>query len=121
WIMQPNRREWEDTHDVLRAYLAEHPADDAEPVTVEKLQQVFNVNQYQLQITGSIVAHVNLPRLDRRMSLRRYSDSGTWTLWDDSTGDSIQWPIESWGDVRRLCAALGVELQTAIDTPPPKS
>ena len=83
---------------LAQAYIAEHPADDDEPVTDEWLDSVFG------------------------------TDDSLCTEWHDEWGEKITWldkfglvsiPMpKTRGDVRRLCRALGIELNESVLTNP---
>lgn len=80
---------------LARAYLAEHPADDGEPVTVEWL------------------AECGFERNARYFTLPNYSGNlFDVVLWAD--GFNVRWDghtnCKTRGEVRRLCAALGIQL-----------
>ena len=83
------------------AYLAEHPADEDEPIT--------------LNWWLSSGAETSL--IDRDFMLIRNDVEGV--IYLVTTLQEIPLPhIKTRGDVRRLCAALGIELTTRIDNTP---
>lgn len=88
------------------AYLAEHPADDAEPVTEEWLKSEVGMTVPSW--------HTYEPRLLREV----VDDEGRWDmrLWWAIERRSFEIggrtvPVATRGDVRRLFSALGVELK----------
>ena len=93
-----------DRADVSRAYLAEHPADDAEPLTISWLQSVLlrcNVTAY-----GT---------LENDLFTFRSGPDGAWAVWTwqmDRDGEACLVVVKTRGDVRRLAAALGIQLAT---------
>ena len=92
------------TEQVLSAaskYLAEHPADDAEPVTPEWLVSVGLNNE--LHLGGTFYVQVFA---DGGVSLN-CTNLDTWYGWYEE----LDLPkCKTRRDVRRLCAALGIEL-----------
>jgi hypothetical protein len=94
-------------HAVASAYLAEHPADDAEPVDEAWLESVGFVHGDSA--IGS--PRMNSPRapVDETQVVTIESDGAAYYDVDD--GHWVILPdVETRGDVRRLCAALGIEL-----------
>ena len=87
---------------VSQAYLAEHPADDDEPVTEEWLLSVGFVHD---------ATHVVLRNWgpQRNGNIQAYPN-GKW--WLNGTA-MIQ--MKTRGQVRRLCAALGIGLKEAAN------
>ena len=88
------------------AYLAEHPADDAEPISEEWLRSVWFV-AVESDMGRNYSDHFEIEAASK----------GTLNLWEfNQTGDWLingfdSWPLKSRGDVRRLCAALGIQLK----------
>ena len=90
---------------LAESYLAEHPADDAEPVTEEWLLSVgFKRAEDDPVIlvlpstdTGRAMTYVTIEPCELRLEA------------DD--GGSIWIGERTRGDVRRLCTALGIELK----------
>lgn len=84
---------------VARAWLAEHPADDGEPVSGEWLRSIGFTGPDGL--LGIIYGEVELTT----------TTSSRWLVGNPSEihGESVYIPAPTTrGDVRRLCAALGV-------------
>jgi hypothetical protein len=89
--------------DQLRPHLADRPADDAEPVTMDRL---LTVGFHDLQ-DGSLGIDVGYD------TATIVTDTKTWSLVsNDGDGIGIR-PPKDMGDVRRLLLALGI-------TPTPK-
>ena len=90
--------QWDDQEILANAYLAEHPADDAEPMTLEWVGEV----------TGELLCEIGGD------SSRAFVNAGgILTIHRDGRVFiqlKIVKPVKTRGDVRRLCAALGVEL-----------
>lgn len=84
---------------VGRAYLAEHPADDAEPVTAEWLASVG----WGVTVTRTVVAYESG---DLRVSGQLHD--GVWHLFGRRVEGDCSLRCRTRGDVRRLLAALGV-------------
>lgn len=84
----------EDAHALADAYLAEHPADDAEPVSEEWLL---------------LVGFASSARHPQRLNVGQLSCS-CGSLWCYGGVVLSRTPMTR-GDVRRLCQALGVELK----------
>lgn len=92
---------FDDTCEVLDAYLREHPADDAEPVKNSWLDHHFD---YECGLGWSV----------GKMFVRHDAMSREWIVYarDHEYGQSIELAvIFTRGDVRRLCRALGIELK----------
>lgn len=80
---------------LAEAYLAEHPADDDEPLSQEWLSSVSR------GVFGK-VAFVSYELLD---------DASVWRMLGDDRGWYLFTSVKTRGDVRRLCRALGIELK----------
>jgi hypothetical protein len=92
----------EDNWAVSTAWLAEHAADDAEPVKADCLEAVgFTTND-------SLVYDY---RSYARMEWFHFGDGLTWEL---LIGKSIFPDFDTRGQVRRLCAALGDPLKEQV-------
>lgn len=90
-------RVYRDGAAVAAAWLAEHPADDAEPVTEEWLRSVgfsSRPNNRWLQI-----------RTPQGGRLDCWMASPLWEFHDEAVAIP-----QTRGDVRRLCTALGIDL-----------
>lgn len=95
---------------LAHAYILDHPADDAEPVTEEWLRSVgFHDSRYQGKRFSLQLGDVRVcPPI---------ADLGLWVGIMEDDGDFYsgakaipQSHIRTRGDVRRLCAALGITL-----------
>lgn len=90
---------------VVKAYLAEHQSEDDEPVTESWLSSIgFRVCEHCLLADSCGVGPIYTLELD----LNGGCDGAT--IWQGDFCISILMP-ETRGAVRRLCAALGVELK----------
>jgi hypothetical protein len=101
WYLAKSRPAEADAFDLALAYLADHPADDAEPVTAEWLASVgFTAGKFPRDlIRGPVLRGVSSAG-DEYWAIRTYpipNDAKPWTR----------------GHLRRLCAALGVPLTEA--------
>lgn len=99
---------------LARAYLAEHPADDAEPVTAEWLRSVGFCREMQPASSNNLTIRHGSAIVTRWMN----SDNvPRWSvrMYADETPDWVPPCIQpkTRGDVRRLCKALGIELKEA--------
>ena len=83
-------------YEVCRQWLAEHPEDDEEPVTKEWLRSIGFVNSISSVLVVGDMLSVSMPG--------RY-----WVF--SCCGMPTRMKYETRGDVRRLCAALGIELK----------
>lgn len=81
---------------LAKAYLAEHPADDDEPVTAEWLESIGANSDDGLFFTGHDAVDFELTEFE-----------GTWHV---DVGWRTICLVETRGDVRRLLAALGIEV-----------
>jgi len=90
-----------DERALAAAYLAEHPADDGEPITEEWLRSVgFKVSpDFEFLFIEAGL---------RPGTIEFDPDIG-WIIF----GSKATRLLETRGDVRRLCAALGIELKAA--------
>ncbi len=102
-----------DGHYVARAYLAEHPSDDGEPITEDWLSglgaEFFPATDYErpMYILSSSCRRFG-------WELARYEEGDEWTA--ELTVNrayhlGVSHDIKTRGDVRRLCSALGIELE----------
>jgi len=102
---------WYDRKVLAEAYLAEHPADDAELVTAEWLIAVGgSLRSEEYQRFAFPVSHGELiVWLTEKDAAKRIAWFDTC---DDATGSYI--PFDGTrGQMRRLCAALGIPLKPA--------
>ncbi len=91
----------QDMNTIIEAYLAEHPADDAEPITGEWLR------------TTSAYTFVELPDNDGTNVLFEIEPFGPDEYRPQLSEGSdmiVLRRLKTRGDLRRLCAALGVPL-----------
>ena len=94
-----------DVRKVAAAYLAEHPADDAEPVTEDWLLSIgFTRNKID-----QVILILESKDLGRAMTYITISPCELCIESDD--GGSIWLGERTRGDVRTLCRALGVEMK----------
>lgn len=105
---------------VIQACLAAHPADDGEPVDPDWLLSVGakggndepDVDVYSLPVNGDLVIRVVIRF--RRGEIIGSSIGLSWRYRFGSTNVSLAYGIDDdpdRGTVRRLCAALGIELK----------
>ncbi len=83
---------------LAQAYLAEHPADDEEPITEAWLRSVGFDDEHRLDWKNLVIKFC-VPIRDN--------------FWDFYLNSTQIKPPKTRGDVRRLCKALGVELKEA--------
>lgn len=112
----------EDRNMLVRAYLAEHPADDDEPVTVEWLASISrqppivtaigNCYRFSIDSDRGLCVWGRACGVGYTVTLRtvRRSESG-----HRMTSFSDLRDVYYRGDIRRLCAALGIPL---TESPP---
>lgn len=106
---------------VLDYVIAEHPADDAEPVTEEWLRSVGAVDDPAAAGSVPLEMHLDFTIGGRTHQMRFARDVfteriGSWSLLP-SVGAGRIWPQGreiTRGRVRRLCAALGIELKSQV-------
>jgi hypothetical protein len=105
-----------DVSEVCRQWLADHPADDAEPVTaawLDTLTRDKDADHHWRLADG--------PRADGVMSVEVVLRATYCTVWVRHVLIREWWPLAddagerqyTRGDLRRLCAALGVPLHPA--------
>lgn len=102
---------WREAEEVARAYLAEHPADDAEPVTPEWLQaEGFSVVHTHADIEidtakgWTLFLRIRFFSMEASICQHRMSAS-------ESDGLALAGTkLATRGHVRRLAAALGIAL-----------
>lgn len=92
---------------VVRAYLAEHPDDENEAVTVEWLLSVGFAEDDQ---ATEGVDYVWINSGDRAYFDLQCWFKNTWRISDSDNDIALPAPMGR-GDVRRLCAALGIKLK----------
>ena len=92
---------------LAKAYLADHPADDDEPVTEEWLCSVGAKKDDVSVFFPSPIQGV--PAIE-------FSKEQAWLTNEDYAGVEIK--LKTRGDVRRLCAALGIEMKSVCQVPP---
>ena len=118
FLIGPNGEKWSrsmDGHTVANAYLAEHPTDDEEPVTESWLESCGgNVCHGCEDEPGSVEFGKS-----RTLSLvlSQYDDMEFWRVFLEHPSSKAfamhdQLPdVNTRGNVRRLCAALGITLK----------
>jgi len=103
------------------AYLAEHPADDDEAITEDWLREVgFKSKTYQesevlaLNIPKGVIGDTQWIELEDETNgvflLCRWSELYEDYDGDDLPPDRVEVVCRTMGQLRRLCAALGIEL-----------
>lgn len=93
---------WSDCKTLMEIALREHPADDDEPVTEEWLISLRWAPEGYAAFTCLVLRH-------ERHVLEWFTEDESLWLNERCVHDN---PTR--GDVRRLCAALGVELKAAV-------
>ena len=84
--------------------LAEHPADDAEAFSLEWVQGVCNGQIYRDDVSTLLVCQVG-------RGIEIDENGGVFISHEEMR------PVKTRGDVRRLCTALGIELNETTDSP----
>lgn len=108
--MAPAAKAWvEDNWAVSTAWMAEHPADDGEPITAERLAAAG------FAPPNEKYAEWISPPSDRgrvAVSISNYGDPPLISCTDNDIWCHIPAGLtpQTWGQFRRLCAALGVPL-----------
>jgi len=90
-------------YDLANAYLAEHPADDEEPISEEWLHSVgFEDDRAGTPTAGALhIRHAPLPKMDSDEEYPAHACVRSFPI-----------PVpKTRGDVRRLCRALGIALK----------
>lgn len=100
----------EDANEVALAWLAEHPADDDEPVTEEWLRGVGFANE-----PGTIEAETRLGILRTYREFKDREGDRRWEIDDRDVFTTFipkQLKPKTRGAVRDLCRALGIKLRS---------
>lgn len=117
--------EWKRIQAVARAYLADHPADDVEPVTAEWLESLgfVDTDENTLLARNRWLSEPDLISGQVGQELRFVAVNGDknggvkdWSVeirtagktW--GKGQAVFYPNTTRGHVRRLCTALGIPL-----------
>lgn len=99
----PTADEIQAAYVLAQQYTIEHPADDAEPVTEDWLRSVG----WSLKSVFREMYHE--PTMLRWAMPVLQADMGVWSIGE--MREQLRYAPKTRGDVRRLCAALGVELK----------
>ena len=94
-----------DWETLARAYLAEHPADDGEPVTEETFAKLPGSSRHQVSEGHPAAYYLGLGAVNVVLTIRQ---TIYFTAFD--TENRIELRNPTWGQVRSACRALGSPL-----------